>query len=244
MTWPLLIDPQTYAIACIVIAIAATVQGSTGLGFSMVAAPVLAILNPIFVPGPMLVLALFVSAMVALREWRSIDRKGIAYALAGRIPASFLAGFTVAAIPAAAFSGLFGGFVLLAVLLSWAGWRLVPTPRNFVMVGMVSGYMGTITSIGAPPMALIYQHSSGAKVRSSLGAYFVFGAAWSLIALAMFGVVGWSDFLLSVNLLPPLILGFVASNWVVTHINKSHVRRIVLIFCALSSGVLVAMAVI
>ena len=244
MTWPLLMDPQTYALAFTVIVIAAVVQGSTGLGFSMVAAPVLAILNPIFVPGPMLVLALLASALVALREWRSIDRSGIAYALAGRVPATILAGFTIAAIPAAAFGGLFGGFVLLAVLLSWAGWRLRPTPRNFVMVGMVSGYMGTITSIGAPPMALIYQHSSGAEIRSSLGVYFVFGAAWSLIALAIFGVVGWSDFLLAINLIPPLVLGFVASGWVVTHINKAHVRRIVLLFCVLSSGVLVAMSII
>jgi len=242
MIWPLAIDPQTYAFVFLVIVIAAIVQGSTGLGFSMVAAPVLAILDPVFVPGPMLVLALLVSGLVALREWRSIDLKGISYALAARVPAAFLAGFTVAAIPAAAFSGLFGGFVLLAVLLSWAGWRLAATPRNFAMVGAISGYMGTITSIGAPPMALIYQHSSGAEVRSSLGIYFVFGSAWSLVALAFFGAVGWHDVLLAASLVPPMVLGFFASSWVVAHINKSHVRRIVLFSCAFSSVVLVAMS--
>ena len=91
-------------------------------------------------------------------------------------------------------------------------------------------------------MALIYQHNAGAEVRSTLGAYFVFGSLWSLIALATFGAVGWSDFLLSVNLLPALILGFVASNWIVAHINKDHVRRIVLLICALSSALLLTMS--
>lgn len=240
MAWLLPVDLQTYAFAFAAIVAAAMVQGSTGLGFGMVAAPVLAIVDPVFVPGPLLVLALLVSALVALREWRSIDRAGIGYALAGRIPASFVAGFTIAAIPAAAFGALFGGLVLLAVLLSVAGWQLLPTRRNLVFAGLASGYMGTITSIGAPPMALVYQHSSGAAVRSTLGAYFVFGALWSLIALAAFGAVGWSELLLSVNLLPALVLGFIASNWVVTHINKDRVRQLVLIFCTLSSVALLA----
>ncbi len=240
MAWLLPVDLQTYGFACAAVLAAAIVQGSTGLGFGMVAAPVLAIVDPIFVPGPFLVLALIVSALVAMREWRSIDRSGVGYALAGRIPASFLAGFTVAAIPAAAFGALFGGLVLLAVLLSVAGWRLLPTRRNLVMAGLASGYMGTITSIGAPPMALVYQHSSGAEVRSTLGAYFVFGTIWSLIALAVFGALGQSDFLLSVNLVPALIVGFVVSNWVVAHINKARMRQIVLVFCTLSSIALLA----
>ena len=240
MAWLIPVDLQTYAFAFAAVLAAAMVQGSTGLGFGMVAAPILAIVDPVFVPGPLLVLALLVSMMVAVREWQSVDRAGVGFALAGRIPASFAAGFTVALIPASAFGVLFGVLVLLAVLLSVAGWRLLPTRPNLVMAGLVSGYMGTITSIGAPPMALVYQNRSGPEVRATLGAFFVFGALWSLIALGAFGALGQRDLQLSANLLPAMILGFFASNWVVAHIDKNRVRQLVLTICALSAIALLA----
>ena len=77
----------------------ALMQGSTGLGLGMIAAPILLIINPLFVPGPLLVLALLLSSLVTARDWRSIDRKGLSIALAGRIPGSVLAGVTMSLIP-------------------------------------------------------------------------------------------------------------------------------------------------
>ncbi len=244
MDWLFAIDLPIYAAAAAAVFVASMVQGSTGLGFGMVAAPVMAVVDPVLVPGPLLFLAMLVSVLVAVREWRAIDKRGLAYALVGRIPASFVAGFTLAAIPVGLFGLVFGSLVLLAVALSVAGWMLVPSARNLVLAGVASGYMGTITSIGAPPMALVYQHGSGPQIRSTLGAYFVCGALISIIALAMFGRFGLFDLMVGLNLLPFLVAGFAVSNLVVRYVDKGHVRRVVLAFCTLSALALLAKSVL
>lgn len=238
------VDLQLYGLAAAAIFLGALAQGSTGLGFGMLAAPVLAFIDPVFVPGPLLFLAVLVSIMIALREYRAIDRAGLAYALAGRIPASFLAGFTVAAIPAALFGTVFALLVLTALGLNLTGWKLAPTPRNLVGAGLLSGYMGTITSVGAPPMALVYQASAGPRVRSTLGAFFVFGALVSLVALAVFGEFGWREIAVSLNLLPALLLGFLASGLVVRILDKGSTRAAILTFCGLSSVALLVKSVV
>ncbi len=65
--WPLLV------LAALALIVAGAVQGSTGFGFNMLAAPVLAVINPAFVPGPMLLIAGLVCFGGMLSEARFID---------------------------------------------------------------------------------------------------------------------------------------------------------------------------
>ena len=48
--------------------------------------------------------------------------------------------------------------VLLCVALSVISWRPQPTPPSLVTAGVASGSFGTATSIGGPPLAVLYQH--------------------------------------------------------------------------------------
>jgi len=89
-----------------------------------------------------------------------------------------------------AFAVFFSVLVLAAVGISIAGWAVQPSKKNLLLAGVASGYMGTITSIGAPPMALIYQHAPGPRVRATISAFFVVGVVFSLGALATFGHFG------------------------------------------------------
>ena len=61
---------------------------------------------------------------------------------------------------------------------------------TLVGAGTMSGLMGTLTSVGGPPMALVYQREQAATLRSTLAGFFLFGATWSLITLAVTGEVG------------------------------------------------------
>ena len=72
--------------------------------------------------------------------------------------------------------------------------------------------MGTASSIGGPPMALVYQHGPGDRLRATLGAYFVAGATMSLSALAVVGRFGPTEAWLGAALVPGIVLGFTASN--------------------------------
>ena len=71
------------------------------------------------------------------------------------------AGLLLAVVSDDALSLLFAVLVLLAVGLSVAGWHLAKTRPNLVGVGVLSGFMGTVSGIGGPPIALVYQQADG-----------------------------------------------------------------------------------
>ena len=226
-------------LALVTVLVASVVQTSSGIGFGMVAAPILILIDTKLVPGPILLLSLIVSAMAAFRERHSIDYRGLLVALGGRIPGTILAGLTITLIPAASFNLVFGVLVLFAVILSVLAGKISPTPKVLLPAGFVSGYMGTLTSIGAPPMALAYQHGSPATIRSTMAIYFVIGAGLSIATLAWYGRFGRDEVIASVIFLPPLFLGFWISNFVVRRIERETVRRFILALCAIASAVLI-----
>jgi uncharacterized protein len=236
------VDWSTFPLAFLVIMVAAMVQSTTGFGLGIVAAPVLAVIDPELVPGPLLALALGLSIMVAWRARSAIRFRELGFALGGRIPASFLAGLTVGFLSPQAFLLMFALMILAAIGLSLSGWKLAPTPVNLVVAGAVSGYMGTITSVGAPPMAIVYQHAPGPELRAFMAAFFVVGSAVSLTALAVFGAFGWHDLALSIKLVPAMVLGFAVSGAMVRWIDRGYARTAVLTLCTASAGVLLVKA--
>lgn len=226
-------------LAGLAVFVGALVQGSAGIGLGAIAAPVLLLISPLLVPGPLLALGALLSALISAREWRSIDRKGLSIALLGRMAGAIVAGATLSMIPLAGYDLLFGVLVLSAVVLSTTGWRVSPTARNLLTAGAASGFMGTLTAIGAPPMALVYQHGAPATLRSTLAAYFVLGASFSIVVLAAVGKFGAAQIEASLLFLPSLAAGFWASNHIIPHMSSDRARRAVLWVVGASALVLI-----
>lgn len=111
----------------------------------------------------------------------------------------------------AAFEALFGLAVLLAVALSALGLRVEISRATMFLGGALSGFMGTLTSIGSPPMAIVYQNARGARMRATLNAFFVAGSIISIAALAVAGGVGLSDLTLAFTMVPFALFGFLFS---------------------------------
>ena len=74
-------------------------------------------------------------------------------------------------------------------------------------MGWLSGLMGTITSVGAPPLALIYQDRKPGQARPTLSAFFAFGCAASLIGLTLSGWAHVGDLYLALAMMPPMLAG-------------------------------------
>lgn len=70
------------------------------------------------------------------------------------------------------------------------GLRLRPSRSVLVGAGMMSAIMGTITSISGPPMALVYQDASGARLRATMSSFFWVGTVMSLVVLRLVGRFG------------------------------------------------------
>ena len=90
----MLADPVFLACALAVM-VGALIQSTGGIGFAMFAAPIVAILRPDMVPGPMILAGGLVSLLIAAREFRNIDYRGAAIAIGGRIPGSIVAGLII-----------------------------------------------------------------------------------------------------------------------------------------------------
>jgi uncharacterized protein len=234
-----LADPALIVCALAVLA-GAFIQRTGGIGFAMFAAPIVAIMRPDLLPGPMIVAGGMVSLLIAVREFRRIDLRSAAYAIAGRIPGSIVAGLVIGLAPRSTFAIFFALLILAAVALSVSGWRVRATPATLAAAGFGSGVMGTITSVGAPPMGIVMQNMEPPVLRATLGAFLVAGSVVSLAVLALAGRFGRHELELGLVLIVPMAIGFWISMPLVRRVNARAMRSLVLGISALSAVILLA----
>jgi len=232
------IDPAILALVCALVCGGAFLQGTTGVGLGLFASPVVLLIAPEYVPGPMLVPMFFTAVLAVWREFSAVDWVGTAAALIGRLPAAVLAALTLTALTQDSYARLFAILILAAVAISLLGLKVRRTTTSMGIAGFASGYMGTLTSIGGPPMVIVMQHGSGAEVRATLSAYFTVGAIVSIASLAGFGSFTGTDLVRGLVLVPPMLLGFFASRWGIRLVDRGLLRRVLLSMVVLSALVL------
>ncbi|MBL8378017.1 MAG: sulfite exporter TauE/SafE family protein [Burkholderiales bacterium] len=230
-------DPFTAGnlLCALAVLVGACVQGTSGIGFALFAAPLVALIQPALVPGPMLVLGGVVSMLAALREWRLIDLRAASIAFAGRVPGSLAAGLAIGAFAHKTFATLFALMILAAVALSLVAGRVEARPLMLGGAGFASGFMGTITSVGTPPMGLVLQSADPGRLRATIGVFLVAGAVVSLSVLAAAGRFHWSDLMRSLMLLPALGLGFMLSTPLRGRFSQAAMRKAVLTISTLAA---------
>ena len=59
-------------------------QGAAGFGLGLIAAPILLLLDPRWVPGPLMAAGIGLTVLVAYRERADIDMMGLRFAFVGR----------------------------------------------------------------------------------------------------------------------------------------------------------------
>ena len=92
----------------------------------------------------------------------------------------------------------------------------------------MSGVMGTLTSVGGPPMALVYQREKAATLRSTLAGFFLFGASLALLALAVSGELNKRQVVDGFLLLPGLLVGLALSRLLTPYLDRGWTRAAVL----------------
>lgn len=238
------LDLWVASVLLLVVLAGAAVQSLVGLGVGLVAAPVMALIAPDLVPVTLLVLALLMPLVTLSRERAEVDWGGLGWALLARVPGTAAGVWLVAVVSVRALGILVGSMVLLSVL---ATWRTVSVPVNrftLIAAGLVSGVTGTATSIGGPPMALLYQHRSPVQIRTTLAVYFLVGAALSLAGLALTGQMDVHAAGVALALVPGLVLGTLLAGVVRRRFDPGSIRAGVLWVCGLSAAALLARSVL
>lgn len=229
LAWPVVL-------ACtFMVFIGAVVQGTLGIGLGMIASPMLALADRDFIPAAVLIAVIPLTFGVALRERGEIDRRGAGLALIGRVPGVIIGAAAVAWTGPRFLAVLVAVSVLLAVAASLANVRFHPTDRAIFTAGLASGFTGTTTGVGGPPMALTYQHSDPAVMRSTISAFFTVGSLMSIVALLVSGSLGTRQWQLGALILPGVVLGFVVSQRYARALRNERARVAILLICALSA---------
>ncbi len=233
----------TYCCAIITVIVAAVVQGSLGFGLGMLGAPVLGLLDATLVPGPLLFVGVVMTASVAWQDRAELDWHGVRWALLGRVVGTMIAVVIISRLAGNGLTFVLGASILVGVALSATRWSLRPTVRTLLGAGALSGVMGTLTSVGGPPMALVYQREQAARLRSTLAGFFVVGAGLSLGALIVAGRFGRDELVDGVWLLPGAAIGLVISRWARPLLDRGWARPAVLGLSATAALVLVVESV-
>ena len=229
------VDAGVLLVLALAVVGGATAQGLVGLGVGLVAAPVATLLAPDLMPELLLWLALAMPLLTLTRERVGVDWRGLAWAVPARIPGTIAGVLLVRVFSAREIGIAVAVMVLVSVALTVRALEVPVRPATLSGAGFVSGVTGTATSIGGPPLALLYQRRPPLQVRPTLAVYFLLGAAFSLVGLGLGGHLHRSTFLLAVTLLPALLAGFGLSRLLHPRVGRAHLRAGVLLVCALSA---------
>lgn len=203
-------------------------QGSIGFGLGPIAVPFLVLLNPAFIPGPLLLAALVLTLLLTHREKNHIHLYGVIWAVPGRIFGTIMGALLLLLLPRENLSLLFGGMVLLAVLILISGIRPKLTPGTILTGAILSGLMGTTAAIGGAPIGLIYQDQKGPQIRGTLSAIFALGTIISITSLICIHQFGVEELKMALILLPGIIFGFFLSRYTVPLLDRGLTRPAIL----------------
>jgi uncharacterized membrane protein YfcA len=228
------------ALACVAIVyVGAVVQASIGIGLGMIASPMLALADTDFIPAAIMLAVLPLTFTIAWVDREHIAPRDVGFALIGRVPGTIVGALVVAALTDQVLAVMVAVSVLIAVVASITGRLFRPTDRALVVAGLASGFAGTTTGVGGPPMALTYQNSDPATMRATISAFFAIGSLMSIGALALAGEVGARQAQLTLLILPGVALGVVTARRIKDRLRPEVVRPVVLVICTIAAIALI-----
>lgn len=237
LAWPVVV------LIGLVMMLGAYVQAVVGLGLGLLGAPVVALVEPSLVPVLTLWLALLISGLNLLDEHEHVDWRSTAWSLPARVPGTVLGAWLVAEFTAEQIGVALAVMVLVAVALSVRTVDVPVNPATLATAGFVAGTTGTATSVGGPPIALLYQHGDPKVARATMSVFFFAGVALSLAGLALSGSLTREPSWLAVVLAPAVVVGYVVGRRTRGLLDRDVFRRAVLAVCTVSALILLVRSV-
>jgi uncharacterized protein len=234
------VDPTTYAVIAAAVLVGSVVQSAVGLGVGLVAAPVTALLEPELMPGALLMVAVLMPCLTLVNDHHDIDWRGLGWSLPARLPGTLVGVWVVTTLTARELGITIGVVVLVAAAVTWRAIKVPVNRGTLSAAGFASGITGTATSIGGPPIAIVYQHRPAQEIRTTMAVYFLVGAGISLVALLASGDLTRDQGVASLELLPFLAVGAVLGALARRSIPAQVVRPAVLLVSSGSAVVLLA----
>ena len=218
MTW------ATLAGLSAMVVFAGFVQGSTGVGFALLVAPVLGLLAPAMLPVAVLVLMLPLNLYVAGRERAALDFRSGGWISAGRLVGTFGGLWVLVVLSASHLNMLIGISTIAAAVATLVMPAFEPSRGVHVAAGLITGVTETATGIGGPPLALVYQHHPVAVMRSTIALCFLADELFSLTFLWQADRIRLEQLVGAAQLLPALGVGALLSRLIHQRVDQKALR--------------------
>ena len=222
-------------VALVVTTLASALQSTVGIGFAIVSVPVLSVLDPRLAPVPQLLVILPLTLSMAVRERGAIDIKGVFRVLCGRVLGT-LAGLLLLAWASQRILDIIIAIIVIAAVVALTRYERVP--RNSfteIIAGTVSGASAQISSIGGPPLALLYSDAKGETLRASLGVIFSLGLILTIGGRIYMGHITQLECWIAAWLFPGVLVGFTLSNHWLHRIEAIFLRRAIFIIASFAA---------
>lgn len=230
---------ELVSILAVVTFLSAFVQGSLGIGFALIVAPVVGMLKPELLPVTLLLLMLPLNLHVAVREREHVDWPGTTWITVGRLAGTFVGLWLLAALSLDQLDLAVGVFTVVAAGAALVAPPFTPNRPSALAVGLFTGITETATGIGGPPLALLYQHAKAPVLRATVALCFLVGEVMSLMVLAISGRLGSEQLLAALYLAPAVLLGSAVSRLAHHRIAGRGLRLAVLSFAIVSGLILI-----
>ena len=231
--------------AIIAVVVGAGAQAVTGIGFSLVCAPLLTLaLGGADGVRTANLLAIVVNLLLLRHEWRAVSVRSVLLLL---VPATVAAALTSVVLGRAdprALSLACGLIVLVAVGLLASGRRAagVSGPAGALAAGAVSGAMNVVGGVGGPAVAGYAVNADWplSTARATLSAYFL---GINVVSVASRGTPRLSLVLLA-GLAAAVVVGFTAGRLLGARTGTSRIRSGTLALAALGAAATVVQALV
>ena len=224
-----------WLLATLVVILGAGVQGISGVGGGFIMVPLLAMIDLRLLPGSLIFASLSISGLMAWFEHSHIKFRDTNIVLIAIAPGAALGAWLLSIVTTDQLGLLFGAMILIGVLITALGVRLQPNILNGTIAGCAAGAMGAASGIGAPIVALLYQHRSGPELRATLAYLYTVASTLILLALAFFGEFGLEEIRLGVLLMPGFMIGLFLSRRLTTRVDHGGTRAVVLVVATISA---------
>ena len=234
-----------YLIVLILIIFGAITQSAIGIGFG-IPAGILVLLEPSMVPSCIILMGSFLALSNAMLSYKDIIKVDLIYSYTGRVIGSILAmPLIFLTLGTDYYLIIFGLLLLIATYLSAKKWNIVATKKNITITGTASGLMGTLTGIGGPPMAIVYQNSSAKKVVATLNMFFGIGALFSVLLFIYYDLINLPEVMKSIYLAPGLIIGtYIGRRKIIREFVNRNLKNLIIAVCFISAVVIILNAII
>ncbi|MGI9262756.1 MAG: sulfite exporter TauE/SafE family protein [Woeseiaceae bacterium] len=218
---------------------AATLQAATGIGFGIIAGPLLlATLNDGSAIQISIILNLMIATLLAPTVWQQFDSNVMPKLVLGLLLGSPLGLLIFAVLDIVYLKALAGMFVLLALFFLLFGNRLAlavvdrkPATTEQLSIGAIAGIMGGSLAMPGPiPAAWLSARGFGKVVtRATILIMFIFAYLMALLLQVALVGISRDTVLFSAELAVPTAAGIVAGRYLSHRISEAVFRNIIVV---------------